>query len=290
MKFFKTAVIFLLLQSLNAIGQDVKIIVDKLDYTIVDKIVVTYKIGKDIDNIGELDQSEFKIVAGPSQTSSQNYRNGKTNFEKTYSYILEPLKTGKVELPQLEMYLDRQILKSEKRFINVTGTILNEAEIEAKIKSSNPPFKEYTAGNVFKIGLPIYLQKADDLNFKAPFCFRNNVTSVIGYVLLETKEDVILSGKKLYPLLSFHESTVKELGNDLKKKVVSPVNSTQENDINFAQTDLTYFDTETNEDYYCFIGSIETKTTLYNVIIKTPSKNKDKFKADFQKVLYSLKD
>ncbi|MFC4478865.1 BatD family protein [Flavobacterium chungangensis] len=290
MNFFKTAIIFLLLQSLNVVGQDIKIIVDKLNYTIVDKIKVTYKVGKNIDNIGELDQSQFKIIKGPSQTSSQSYLNGKTIFEETYSYILEPRNTGKIELPQLEMYLDRQILKSEKLFVNITGTVLTDAEIDEKVKSSNSPYKKYMVGSVFKISLPAYLQKANDLNVKAPFCFRNSTSSIRGYAILETKEDVILSGRKLNPILSFHENTVNELGNDLKKKRISPVESTKENDINFAQTDLTYFDEEINEDSYYFIGSVETKTALYTIIINTSNQNKDKFKADFKKVLYSLKD
>jgi hypothetical protein len=38
------------------------------------------------------------------------------------------------------------------------------------------------------------------------------------------------------------------------------------------------------------VGIVETKTAYYKVLSWAAAENKDKFKADFQKILYSLKD
>jgi hypothetical protein len=38
------------------------------------------------------------------------------------------------------------------------------------------------------------------------------------------------------------------------------------------------------------VGVVETKTAYYKVLSWAVAENKDKFKADFQKILYSLKD
>lgn len=289
MKFFKITLVFLLLQTLNSIGQEVKIIVDKLDYNITDKIKVTYKSESNIDNIGELDQSQFKLIEGPSTTVSQMYKNGESKYEKTYSFILEPRRAGKIDLPQLEMYLDGKILKPEKLFLNIAGTLLTDKEVTAK-KKPEDSYKEYTARNVFKISAPAYLERVNVSSRDAVICFRNTAKDIMAFVILVKKEDITLSGRKLSSLLTFHNDIVNGYAKDLKKKTVSAVKSSKENDINFTETNLTYVDTETNENYYYFIGSAETKTVLYSLIIKTLAKNKDQLKTDFQKILYSIKD
>jgi hypothetical protein len=47
---------------------------------------------------------------------------------------------------------------------------------------------------------------------------------------------------------------------------------------------------EDKSDIYYLVGILETKTSYYKVISDTGIENKDKFKADFQKILYSLND
>ena len=43
-------------------------------------------------------------------------------------------------------------------------------------------------------------------------------------------------------------------------------------------------------EIYYLVGIVETKTTFYKVLTWTNAKNKEKFKADFQRILYSIKD
>ena len=54
--------------------------------------------------------------------------------------------------------------------------------------------------------------------------------------------------------------------------------------------DATYSDSESKIGFYYLIGLVETEKSFYRIVSWTTSENKDKYKADFQKTLYSLID
>jgi len=292
MKFYKVITLsFLFLQSLNLIGQEIKTTTDKSDYNITDNITVTYQIDKSIDSADIIDESEFKVISGPSQSLSTTYLNGKSTKSTSYSYIIKPLSVGKISLPRLIMHVDEKPIRSEEMFIEVTGTLLTDKQIEDKIKTENSPLKEYKAGHTFDISMPAYLERTVDVNNAAAIQYGNTAKTIFGYTSFEKKEDIQLSGGKYTSLDKYHGSTIVDFSKKMpKKKTVSQPLIKKGKDINFVATDITYHDAETNENVYYFIGSAETKTTLYTVVFYTLMKNKAKFKADFQKVLYSLKD
>lgn len=276
----------LLVHSFNVIGQEITINVDKLEYNITDKIKITYKVDKDTDSIGEIDESQFEFVAGPSQQVSQEYVNGKTSFSKSYSFFITPLKLGKIKLPQLLMYLDGKALKAEDVYIDITGTLLTEEQISNKISL----YKEYKAGHLFEISLPGYMERTVGMTDDSAVEYRNLANDLYGYVTFETKENLELSKQKYASILEYQETVLKNFIKDKEKRIVSKPLSQKKGDINFIETEVTFHDKETNDDFYYLIGAVETKTTFYRVVSWSLAKNKNKFKADFQKILFSIKD
>lgn len=66
--------------------------------------------------------------------------------------------------------------------------------------------------------------------------------------------------------------------------------SQKKSDINFIESDFSNYSREAKADIYHLIGIVETKTAYYKVLSYCSLENKAKFKADFQKILCSLKD
>lgn len=277
---------FLLVHSFNVIGQQITINVDKLKYNITDKIKITYKVDKDTDSIGEIDESQFEFVAGPSQQVSQEYVNGKTSFSKSYSYFITPLKPGKIKLPQLLMYLDGRTLKADDVYIDVTGTLLTDEQISNKISL----YKEYKAGHLFEISLPSYMERTVGQIDASAVEYRNQANDLYGYVTFDTKENLKLTKQKYASILEYQETLLKNFIKDKEKRIVSKPLSQRRGNINFIETEVTFHNKETNDDFYYLIGAVETKTTFYRIISWSLAKNKNKFKVDFQKILYSIND
>jgi hypothetical protein len=57
-----------------------------------------------------------------------------------------------------------------------------------------------------------------------------------------------------------------------------------------VECDASYYDEEIKAEIYYLAGVVETKSAYYKVISWSSVENKDKFKPDFQKILYSIKD
>ena len=152
------------------------------------------------------------------------------------------------------------------------------------------PLQEYKAGHTFTIGLPDYMSKTGGLNSAAAIQYKSTVKDVYGFVIFDTKEDLDLVEMKYTSINDFYEDFIKDfLKDESKRKVSKPVSQTK-GGINFVECDVTYYDKEAEMEIYYFVGIVETKTSYYKVLSWAAAENKDKFKADFQKILYSLKD
>lgn len=58
------------------------------------------------DNFTPPKFSEFKLVAGPSQSVSQSWINGKVTFSQSYTYILQPLRKGELIIESASIELN----------------------------------------------------------------------------------------------------------------------------------------------------------------------------------------
>jgi hypothetical protein len=77
----------------------------------------------DGDNFTPPNFEGFKIVAGPSQQVSQSWINGKSSFNKTYSYFLLPMQKGVLVIRQASIDIRGQIYKTSPIKITVTAAV-----------------------------------------------------------------------------------------------------------------------------------------------------------------------
>jgi hypothetical protein len=151
-------------------------------------------------------------------------------------------------------------------------------------------FKQYKAGHTFDISLPSYMSKTGGVNDYASIQYHSVVKDVMGFVIVDTKEELSLVDMNFSSVNEFYEDFIKDfLIEEKKRKVSKPFYKKIEN-INFVESDVTYYDKEAKTDIYYLVGIVETDKAFYKVLSWATAANKDTFKADFQQILYSLKD
>lgn len=90
-----------------------------------ERLRVVFTMNKDGDNFIPPSFEGFKKIAGPNQSVSQSWINGKSSFQKSYTYFLQPLKRGKLTIGQAEVSVDGQIYKTSPQTIEVTAAVDN---------------------------------------------------------------------------------------------------------------------------------------------------------------------
>lgn len=75
------------------------------------------------DDFTPPDFKNFKVLAGPSQSSSFSSINGKTSYKLTYTYILQPTAKGNFTIPSATVTYDGEEIKSNTVRISVTDAI-----------------------------------------------------------------------------------------------------------------------------------------------------------------------
>jgi len=152
------------------------------------------------------------------------------------------------------------------------------------------PLKEFKAGSIFYVSLPDYMSRTVGLNSAATFQYKNAVKDVYGFVIIDDKEEMALADLKYGSINEFFEDFTKDfLEGEDKRKLSKPVYE-KKGDLNFAECDASYFDKDADAEIYYHVGVVETKTAFYKVLSWALLENKEKFKADFQSILYSVKD
>jgi hypothetical protein len=150
--------------------------------------------------------------------------------------------------------------------------------------------KKYKAGHTFEIGLPEYMSKTIGINGSSAIEYQNIVKEVYGFIIFDTKEDLDLVDMKFSSINEFYDDFIKDFLKDEEKRKVSKPQFQKKGEINFIESDVTFYDKEAKTEIYYLVGVVETKTSYYKVMSWAAAEDKDKFKADFQKILYSLKD
>jgi len=150
--------------------------------------------------------------------------------------------------------------------------------------------KEYDGGHSFKISFPDYMSKTGGLNNSAAIQYKNAVKDVYGFVIFDTKEELSLVDLNYSSLNEFYEEFINDFLKDEDKRTISAPSSKQIGTINFIECDASYYDKESKTEIYYLVGIAETKTSFYKIISWSSLDNKEKFKADFQKIVYSIKD
>lgn len=95
--------------------------VSKTTLGLNERLRVDFVMNIDGDNFVQPSFDGFRVIAGPSQQVSQSWINGKTSFEKSYSYFLLPNQKGNLVIKQAMIEYNGQIYKTQPIRINVTA-------------------------------------------------------------------------------------------------------------------------------------------------------------------------
>lgn len=95
--------------------------VSKTTLGLNERLRVDFVMNIDGDNFVQPSFDGFRIIAGPSQQVSQSWINGRTSFEKSYSYFLLPNQKGNLVIKQAMIEYDGKIYKTQPIRINVTA-------------------------------------------------------------------------------------------------------------------------------------------------------------------------
>lgn len=115
--------LFLVVGSLYAqeVSFETKVSRNKLG--INERLKVEFVVDKNADNFTPPNFAGFKRVGGPMQSMSHNYINGVQSFQKTYTYMLEPEKRGKLTIGQAEITYNNQVYKTSPVTVEVTAAV-----------------------------------------------------------------------------------------------------------------------------------------------------------------------
>jgi hypothetical protein len=97
--------------------------VSKTTLGLNERLRIDFIMNIDGDNFNQPSFDGFRIIAGPSQQVSQSWVNGRSSFEKIYSYFLLPNQKGNLVIKQAAIEYNGQIYKTAPIKINVTAAI-----------------------------------------------------------------------------------------------------------------------------------------------------------------------
>lgn len=93
-----------------------------------ERLRIDFIMNVDGDNFDQPSFDGFKIVAGPSQQISQSWVNGRSSFQKIYSYILQPNQKGTLTIKQAAIEFNGQVYKTSPIKIVVTNAVAQERD------------------------------------------------------------------------------------------------------------------------------------------------------------------
>jgi len=97
--------------------------VSKTTLGINERLRIDFSMNDDGDNFIPPNFEGFKVIAGPSQQVSQSWINGRTSFNKTYSYYLLPTQKGTQIIKQAAIEIKGQTYKTSPIKIIVTAAV-----------------------------------------------------------------------------------------------------------------------------------------------------------------------
>ena len=84
----------------------------KKELGINERLRVEFTMNTDGDNFKPPSFDGFRVVAGPNQSVSNMFINGKRSFSKSYTYFLTPLKKGTTNIGQASIEIDGNVYKT----------------------------------------------------------------------------------------------------------------------------------------------------------------------------------
>ena len=106
-----------------------------------ERVRIEFSMNEDGDNFvpPNFEACGFRVVGGPSQSISQSWINGRSTFQKSYTYILLPLQKGNLVIRQAVIEINGQLYKTLPIKINVTNAVQqpNDPNEPATVKADD---------------------------------------------------------------------------------------------------------------------------------------------------------
>ena len=88
-----------------------------------ERLRIDFTMNDDGDNFTPPAFEGFRVVGGPSQQVSQSWINGKSSFQKSYSYFLLPQQKGPLVIRQASVEINGQVYKTNPIKVTVTNAV-----------------------------------------------------------------------------------------------------------------------------------------------------------------------
>jgi len=101
-----------------------KTTVSKSQLGLNERVRIEFSIDKQgADDFTPPDFSSFKVLAGPSQSTSFSSINGKSSYKLTYTYVIQPTMKGTFKIPSASITYEGQTISSNTVLITVSDAI-----------------------------------------------------------------------------------------------------------------------------------------------------------------------
>jgi len=90
-----------------------------------ERLRVEFKMNQNGDDFIAPSFEGFRKIAGPNQSISQSWINGKSTFQKSYTFFLQPIKRGNLTIGQAEVTIDGNVYKTSPIKVEVTAAVDN---------------------------------------------------------------------------------------------------------------------------------------------------------------------
>ncbi len=161
-----------LLFSLHGLAQDrveFSVNLSKSKLGINERIRVDFSMNKDGDEFTPPEFKGFRVVMGPSQSTSSSWINGVRSFKRTFSYTIAPLQKGTFKIGQASVNIDGKLYKTQSKEVIVTDAVKKPSDqltaydiaeeklhLVAEVSKSKPylnepitvVYKLYVGGNI----------------------------------------------------------------------------------------------------------------------------------------------
>lgn len=134
-----------------------------------ERIRVDFSMNKDGDQFTPPDFKGFRVVMGPSQSTSSSWINGVRSFKRTFSYTIAPTQKGSFTINQASVVIDSKQYKTQSKKVIVTDAVKKPSDqltaydiaeeklhLVAEVSKSSPylnepitvVYKLYVGGNI----------------------------------------------------------------------------------------------------------------------------------------------
>ncbi|MEO8773081.1 MAG: BatD family protein [Gelidibacter sp.] len=135
---------FLLIVTLKLTAQEAKVTADKLNYKINEEIELVFEVNVEVDSMSTIMLDNFRILKGPTTSTSHSYINGLRTYTQKTTYKLIPKSVGSFEIKSPIYYTGKHGIIGDNLILSIENSVLTEKDkriIELKKiaeKSSKP--------------------------------------------------------------------------------------------------------------------------------------------------------